>query len=392
MRITSVLAAIAAVIVAFMILHYVMAPSGGGVAGVTTSETSEVEVPAGPNEAGRYAKNPFTPTEPFPRADVETTDHNFGRMLFGEKGSHEFVIKNTGEGPLKLAQGYATCKCTIGDLGSDEIPPGGEGTVTVEWTPQAQSRSFSQSAIVYTNDPENPQFTFAVNGMVTSNVITQPEGPWLLGTLIEGEQKELTGHVVSMLSDQFEILSIKSSNDYVTATWEPIDEQNLAEVEGKCGYTVNVVVAPKMPVGDFTETLTVETDLPESGTITFILSGNRAGPFSMVGQGYSASQRTFNLGRMLSTDGKTHRATLFVLGNTSPIEVRFQSAEPPIVNVTVTEEDFTGDGRKKYVIDTEVPPGVVPGRYVGDTAVKLTLETTHPEAPTLEYFLTFQVD
>jgi len=69
--------------------------------------------------------------------------HDFGVMEADAVGSHVFVLRNEGNAPLEVRQGDATCKCTVGLIGTKsdkekgeqyvEIPPGESTQVTLEW-------------------------------------------------------------------------------------------------------------------------------------------------------------------------------------------------------------------------------------------------------------------
>src|SRR4051812_32552624 len=56
---------------------------------------------------------PASKSEKLPRAVAEEAKYNFGTMQRGTSKSHDFVIKNVGEAPLKLRAGTTSCKCTL---------------------------------------------------------------------------------------------------------------------------------------------------------------------------------------------------------------------------------------------------------------------------------------
>src|SRR5579872_2905137 len=56
---------------------------------------------------------PVSKTGPYPKAVIEETEFEFGRMEVGEERSHAFIIRNEGEAPLLLKKGKTTCKCTM---------------------------------------------------------------------------------------------------------------------------------------------------------------------------------------------------------------------------------------------------------------------------------------
>ncbi|HBH52095.1 MAG TPA: hypothetical protein DDY91_09400, partial [Planctomycetaceae bacterium] len=87
---------------------------------------------------------------PWPKAVVDQTEFEFGRMEVGEEMTHAFKIRNEGEAPLELAKGNTTCQCTISELENNLIPPGGEASITLRWKPTAQSDAFEKGAEIRT--------------------------------------------------------------------------------------------------------------------------------------------------------------------------------------------------------------------------------------------------
>ncbi|MCG8583169.1 MAG: DUF1573 domain-containing protein, partial [Pirellulales bacterium] len=67
---------------------------------------------------------PLPPADgPQPKAVAVEPSFDFGSMMGGDKGRHEFVIRNDGEYPLQLAKGKTSCKCTISDLPVTKLEP-----------------------------------------------------------------------------------------------------------------------------------------------------------------------------------------------------------------------------------------------------------------------------
>lgn len=55
--------------------------------------------------------------------------YNAGEVVKGELIRAEFIVKNTGDKPLVIAQVRPTCSCTVGDFTKDPIPPGKTGKI-----------------------------------------------------------------------------------------------------------------------------------------------------------------------------------------------------------------------------------------------------------------------
>lgn len=64
------------------------------------------------------------------RTTMEVTKvYNAGEVVKGEMVRAEFIVKNTGEFPLIIADVSTSCSCTVSDYPKDPIQPGKTGKV-----------------------------------------------------------------------------------------------------------------------------------------------------------------------------------------------------------------------------------------------------------------------
>lgn len=100
-----------------------------------------------------------TSNQLLPWIDLPEAFFDFGAITTPDPISHQFVIKNKGEGPLVIEQAYTTCGCTTADLTGSIIPAGKVSLVTLHfipvhhWTAGATVR---RGLILLTNDPLHP--------------------------------------------------------------------------------------------------------------------------------------------------------------------------------------------------------------------------------------------
>ncbi len=393
MRITTVLAGVAALLIAFSVLSWVTRSGGSQTGSANPVVPSD---PTQPNADGVYTVNPFEVSEdgPQPKIEMESHTYTFDRLAVGASDRHEFEIRNVGDAPLKLAVGPRTCKCTIGKLAAEEIAPGESAAVEMEWHPLAPSEMFSQTATIWTNDPLQPKLDLAVEGMVVPTFMTMPEGTWTVGMLSEGQSSSVTGHVLSMLTEDFEITSIETSAEYVTATERPLTEEELKASRALSGYEVTCEVRPEMAVGQFNEQVIVKTNVEEAPEFKFQIQGSRMGPFHIVGSGWFQARQLLEMGRFQADAGKSVKLSLFVMGADETLEFAEPQVEPPILNVIlVRDENFGGaGGRQRFLMTVDAPAGLTPGRWSDDSAVQVTLNSNHPEAATARFHVSLQAD
>ncbi len=120
-----------------------------------------------------------------PIVEVKKTFLDLGEMKVSEEKSATFTIKNIGKKPLQLYNLSSSCGCTVGQVVIDrksskeygmhsmsdlvgEIAPGKEGQVKVIYRPYVMPvyGLVEREVYVKTNDPENPQLTFAIKAKV----------------------------------------------------------------------------------------------------------------------------------------------------------------------------------------------------------------------------------
>lgn len=73
------------------------------------------------------------PLGPVTSIEYPSAVYDFGNIDEGEKVTHEFEFKNTGNEPLVIANCKASCGCTVPDWPRDPIPTGGTGKIKVQF-------------------------------------------------------------------------------------------------------------------------------------------------------------------------------------------------------------------------------------------------------------------
>lgn len=73
------------------------------------------------------------PDGPLPVAQFEKIEHDFGTITEGQKVTHVYKVKNTGEAPLIIQSAQPSCGCTVPKWSQEPIPVGGTGEITAEF-------------------------------------------------------------------------------------------------------------------------------------------------------------------------------------------------------------------------------------------------------------------
>ncbi len=97
------------------------------------------------------ATTPVAPTGPTTVMDFTETEFDFGTVAEGEKVTHTYTFKNTGDEPLILSQAKGSCGCTVPKWPREPIPVGGKGEVVVEFNSQGKAGDRNQKVTITAN-------------------------------------------------------------------------------------------------------------------------------------------------------------------------------------------------------------------------------------------------
>lgn len=114
------------------------------------------------------------PEGPLPLAIYETTDHDFGTINEGQKVTHIYKVKNTGEAPLIIQSAQPSCGCTVPEWSKDPIPVGGSGFVKAEFDSNGKP-GINNKTITVTANTWPKTTTLRFKAMVTPK--TDMKGP-----------------------------------------------------------------------------------------------------------------------------------------------------------------------------------------------------------------------
>lgn len=205
---------------------------------------------------------PAAPTEPAPvagRAQValKETTHDAGETNYGETRTCPFRVGNSGTAPLRLTLDRRSCSCGEVDVPAEEIPPGGEGTVTIRWSPiPGNVGPYRLTAEVQTNDPETPLIRFEVQGKIVPLVRVLPES-WSFIDFSTINPRQVAERELKLISDKLDAFEVKVSASHPGLKWTVSKlEPESGEGGFRAGHAVKLKTSAELPAGYFRETLT----------------------------------------------------------------------------------------------------------------------------------------
>ena len=145
-------------------------------------------------------------------AEFPETTFNFGKMERGATMSHAFKVRNVGSRPLRVEVVSTTCKCTVGDLEKNEIPPNEESDVLLEWTAKTAAGPFRHGATLSTTDPKHSRIELTVEGDVVESSSIIPSELYF-GNVLVGDTSEARVFVFSNVQQDVKVLDYKFSDE-----------------------------------------------------------------------------------------------------------------------------------------------------------------------------------
>lgn len=317
----------------------------------------------------------------------EDLTHRFGEMVVNQELEYAFVVKNEGEGPLVLEGGGSTCKCTLADLETKTLGPGEQTEIKLSWKPPRAYDEFRQVAKVYTNQPDRETLLLSVVGQVLEEIRVEPGGVWSAGPVAEGETVKVGGHVYSPKYADFQLTEVLEAPDWLDVSWEAMDEAGLEEFEARSGYLVSIDVKPEMPLGRFAGQVRIGTNTDVIETIELGVTGSRAGPISILGPGFTASEMTLKLGPVKSSEGATRQLTFLVDKGGEEMTVDNVVSRPEGIVELDFEKKSSRGSKDIYTMTVIVPPGAKPGLYEREEAIAVDFETNQEQFPKVTMFV-----
>ena len=153
--------ALLAIIAGTLIVQVVMAPDGAVVVSEGDPSSNAAAIPATtlpqslnntPNPLATQVTEIAKPKGPITSMIFADDAHDFGTIKQNSTDNkHTFTFTNTGTDPLIISNAKGSCGCTVPVWPKEPIPPGGTGTIEVDYKPGSQKGNQKKTVTVTAN-------------------------------------------------------------------------------------------------------------------------------------------------------------------------------------------------------------------------------------------------
>jgi hypothetical protein len=109
-----------------------------------------------------------TDTAAVARLSAQPASFDFGNVLPGKTLQREIVLRNVGDGELRIEGVSTTCDCTVVGDYAKKLAPGDSTSLRVQLTTPTAAGRTEQTVSIDTNDPERPRVEVGVAATVVA--------------------------------------------------------------------------------------------------------------------------------------------------------------------------------------------------------------------------------
>jgi hypothetical protein len=193
------------------------------------------------------------PVEHRPQIVCDEPTHNFGERDENETVEHTFVIRNAGDLTLEIHNVRTSCGCTVANISTKQVEPGGETHVTARLSLKGRRGQQHKAITVESNDPKTPQMQLALQGTSAVKLSVQP-AQLFFGQIDESAESTAATEIASLTEDRFQITKVESSS--------PNFDGQVEVLEDGRKYRLVVSTRGAVPKGGARGSIRVSTDSP----------------------------------------------------------------------------------------------------------------------------------
>ena len=204
----------------------------------------------------------------------------YGEVWVNAIVERQFTFRNAGTEVLKLGRPQPMCSCSSVPNYTQEVPPGGTGTITYRLNTERKPYGPSNERINFpTNDPASPKISVEMKGFIKTALDTeviydaQTDRDKAAGKAVSLNRRGggAFGRVKSE-DLQHRVIKLKNTSGRpLTLTMQPIPSSSRFQIQLKetipgQEYELDAKTDAPLPVGEWSVVVTLQTNIPEQQT------------------------------------------------------------------------------------------------------------------------------
>ncbi|MFH1562562.1 MAG: DUF1573 domain-containing protein [Nitrospirota bacterium] len=191
----------------------------------------------------------------------EEERYDFGQIKQGEKITHIYKFKNTGQQTLVLEDIEIPCECTKAVASKEKILPGESEEITVTFDSTGERDRIDTPITIYSNDPNNPIVTLTITGEVIPEINIVPR-VLNFGRIERGKYISKKLRVAFNFQHQLKITGLNPSSRFITSKILKITKKETI---------IQVTINKDAPEGRLSEYVTIMTNSKLTPTTTVLV-------------------------------------------------------------------------------------------------------------------------
>lgn len=346
--------------------------------------------------------------DPNAKIEVKNSIYDFGTMRHLDTGKHSFEVKNVGTAVLTLKPNMTTCQCTKVEVSKRRVSPGETALVTLHWDSDRAMALFRQQATVETNDPDNPEVVFTIQGLFIFPIITKPTSV-VFPVIYANSKAETEGYCTIYGFEEEPKLQFTSidwtDKEHFDIELTPVeldeaDKEDTLNKNASYKYLSKITVKPGLPMGPFREKFVLKTNYLVKPTVEIFVSGQVSSDRIVFnGKGYDRTKGILDLGTVSINQGTSQQLNLVLSGlGAANTEIEIKEVHPPCLKVVINDEAKPAEGETRRIrtltMNLSIPPGSPSGDYSNleaGTNGYIVFTTTNPDITTIRLPVTFNI-
>jgi hypothetical protein len=325
-----------------------------------------------------------------PKLELPEAEYDFGTMNTVTAGTHAFVVRNVGEGPLALKVGPTSCKCTVAGLDKNEIPPGQQATIQLDWT-TGRLPLYSHYATIFTNDPSRKSFDLTVHGKVQMLFQTDVS-EIVLPSLLPGEPATAELLLFSQVWDSLSVEKLDSPLPGLKWEVESVEPASAEMKDARCARRLRLSIPAGLPVGELASSVRLTLAGPgDAGehTLDLPLYGTVQPRISLIG-GDTDQHGNIELGSLPQGRGRRINLLVKVRDRQAGLDKLQISTFPDFLQASLRPRS-EGQARGLYDLVIEIPQDAPVGQFRGSPLGEVRIDTGDPRLGSVKLGVTFAI-